>query len=101
PHSPPFGTDLDVLSSGEHVGSRAVRDFITRWAREGMLQASFHGHIHESPDVSGSICTVIEGVQCFNPGQNGGPTATLKYLLFEIEGTTVSANPAVLYADTN
>jgi Icc-related predicted phosphoesterase len=89
-HSPPYGTALDVLSSGEHVGSRAVRDFITRWAKDGKLLASFHGHIHESPEVSGSISTKIEGAQCINAGQNEGQKAALKYVLFEIAGVDVS-----------
>ena len=95
-HSPPYGTDLDVLSSGENVGSRAVLDFVTRWAKDGRLLASFHGHIHESPAVSGSICTMIEGAQCINPGQ----AAVLKYVLFEMEGIKVSVNQAVAWAGT-
>ena len=35
--------------SGVHVGSLAIRNFIKKWARKGLLIAAFHGHIHESP----------------------------------------------------
>jgi Icc-related predicted phosphoesterase len=86
-HSPPYGTDLDMLLTGEHVGSRAVRDFISRWAKDGRLLASFHGHLHESPEVSGSISAMIDGVQCINPGQGSD---VLKYVFFETKGAHVS-----------
>jgi hypothetical protein len=92
-HAPPYGTDLDVFTSGEHVGSRAIRDFITRWANDDRLLASFHGHVHESPEASNSICTMIEGIHCFNPGQNERQKAVLKYVFFEIEGADVSIAP--------
>jgi Icc-related predicted phosphoesterase len=92
-HAPPYGTALDVLSTGEHVGSRAVRDFIARWAKVGKLLASFHGHIHESPEVSGSISTKIEGAQCINPGQSEGQETALKYVLLELKGEEVALFP--------
>lgn len=89
-HSPPYGTDLDALSTGEHVGSLAVRDFITRWAKDGRLLASFHGHIHESPEVSGSSSSMIYGVQCINPGQK---IDVLKYAVFETRESDISLVP--------
>ena len=84
-HSPPYGTPLDVIQSGLQVGSISIRRFIERWAAEGSLLASLHGHIHESPIRSGAIHTRIGGVLCINPGQENGPGAWFRYVLLEIE----------------
>ena len=43
-HAPPYGTRLDRLRSGKHVGSRAVRDFI----EEHQPAICLCGHIHEA-----------------------------------------------------
>jgi uncharacterized protein len=82
-HTPPYGTSLDMLYSGLHVGSVAVREFIERWAEKGLLRASFHGHIHESPRVSGSVVDYIADIECHNPGQT---ETELKYTIWETEG---------------
>lgn len=82
-HAPPYLTNLDMLINGEHVGSKAVRDFIEKWASAGLLKASFHGHIHESPRVSGSSVDYVAGVECHNFGQEEG---TLKYGIYEVPG---------------
>ncbi len=44
PHAPPFGTSVDTLRSGEHVGSTAVREFIERHQPD----LTICGHIHEA-----------------------------------------------------
>ncbi len=44
PHAPPFNTQVDVTSSGLHVGSKAVRTFIEEFQPDLCLC----GHIHES-----------------------------------------------------
>ncbi len=44
PHAPPFNTKVDVVYSGEHVGSRSVRTFIEH--RQPDL--TLCGHIHEA-----------------------------------------------------
>lgn len=80
-HAPPFDTALDMLDSGVHAGSVAVRDFILKWAEDGRLLASFHGHIHESPSVSCSIDSELGGVSCYNPGQND--SEDLRYIVFD------------------
>jgi len=87
-HAPPMNTALDCLGDGRHVGSLAVRRFIERWGATGRLGASFHGHIHESPWVSGRVSDRIGGVPSFNAGQQ--PTV-LRGLLFQSEdvGRTV------------
>jgi len=68
-HCPPYQTKLDMLMNGTHAGSIAIRKFIERWATRGLLKMSLHGHIHESPQVSGSTGVSIHGVLCINPGQ--------------------------------
>ncbi|MBN1779968.1 metallophosphoesterase [bacterium] len=64
-HTPPWGTMLDRLSSGGHAGSRALREHIghRRYA------FSMHGHIHESPRISGQFWDRLGKTACFNPGQ--------------------------------
>lgn len=58
-HTPPAETATDRLSSGAHVGSQAVRQFIERV----QPQVCITGHIHESRGVDRiGRCTVI------NPG---------------------------------
>jgi Icc-related predicted phosphoesterase len=80
-HSPPYGTALDMLDDCSHAGSMAIRDFIELWGGRGKLIASFHGHIHESPFVSGSISEDINGVSCYNPGQSNNEN--VRYILFD------------------
>ncbi len=66
-HAPPFATNLDVLHSGEHVGSIAIRKFIEK--NQPLL--TLHGHIHESPKMSGEIKDRIGKTLCINPGSSG------------------------------
>lgn len=82
-HAPPYKTPLDVIYDGTHVGSLAVRKFIEKWAEKGLLIISFHGHIHESPRRSGSICTKIGNTLCINPGQGSRRGSTFRYVVSE------------------
>ncbi len=63
-HTPPYGTALDVLYDGSHCGSRALAAFI----RKQQPLLTLHGHIHESPDQSGSIVDRIGATVSINPG---------------------------------
>ncbi len=63
-HAPPLGTELDMLHNGEHRGSEAVRRFI----EDMQPLLTLHGHIHESPQVSGSIKQRLGRTLCVNPG---------------------------------
>jgi Icc-related predicted phosphoesterase len=92
-HSPPFGTPLDVIQSGLQVGSVSIRTFIEHWAGEGLLLASLHGHIHESPLRSGAIDTRIQGALCINPGQENGPGGRLRSVLLKVETDPAGADP--------
>lgn len=65
-HEPPAGT-LDVASSGQHIGSRAVLDLVTR-LRPRVLAC---GHVHESPGLARLGDTVV--VNCtMGDGKTGG-----------------------------
>jgi uncharacterized protein len=65
-HEPPAGT-LDVAASGQHIGSRAVLDLVTR-LRPRVLAC---GHVHESPGIERLGDTVV--VNCtMGDGKIGG-----------------------------
>ncbi|RIK68582.1 MAG: hypothetical protein DCC65_03030 [Planctomycetota bacterium] len=65
-HSPPHQSKLDRYYGDQAWGSRAVRGAIEK--HQPLL--SLHGHIHESPDVSGDFKDVIGRTTAVNPGQN-------------------------------
>jgi len=70
-HEPPYGTRLDMLGNGQHVGSRLVRDFIERVQPAAVIT----GHIHESVG-----CDHIGRTPVFNPGMlAGGRYVRLEY----------------------
>lgn len=79
-HCPPQGTPLDVITSGAHVGSLSIRHFIEQWSAKGLLLASLHGHVHESPQRTGAIATHINTTLCINPGQS----EQLQFALLEL-----------------
>ncbi len=56
-HPPPFG-HLDVVRSGEHVGSRSVARIVEKYRPRAVLC----GHIHESPGI------VVGEITMINPG---------------------------------
>lgn len=68
-HSPPRGTNCDMVAPGVHVGSRALRAWVERHQPPLVLS----GHIHESPRVSGAWRDTIGRTISVNPGQFGSP----------------------------
>jgi hypothetical protein len=84
-HGPPFGTALDRLYDGRSAGSRAVRAFIAKT----QPALTLHGHIHESPAVSGAFAERIGKTISVNAGQTG---EKLSAVLFDSErpGETMS-----------
>lgn len=92
-HCPPKDSFLDRTTTGGSVGSLAVRRFIERWAPEGQLLISLHGHIHESPWESGHVWQEIGGVPCFNVGQK---PQHLRALLFDSQTPLDSARLVVV-----
>ncbi|WP_145957689.1 metallophosphoesterase family protein [Labilibaculum antarcticum] len=65
-HSPPYGGKLDVSWEQTHLGSKALTNQISK--RQPIL--SLHGHIHESPMLSGTWIEKIGESYCINPGRN-------------------------------
>ena len=63
-HTPPANTPLDQMPRGRHVGSRALRAFIEQHAPPLTL----HGHIHESPELSGQYAARLGATWSINPG---------------------------------
>jgi Icc-related predicted phosphoesterase len=66
-HCPPYNTRCDVLYNGEHIGSRAIR----RWIERTQPLLTLHGHIHESPEMSGAFCDRVGESLVVNPGASG------------------------------
>jgi Icc-related predicted phosphoesterase len=64
-HMPPHHLGLDECGSGPRVGSVAVYDFL----RASQPRLALHGHIHESPEVSGRWSTWLDRTLCIQPGQ--------------------------------
>lgn len=58
-HQPPYGTALDRVHNGRHVGSREVLRFIA----ERQPAVCFCGHIHESAALD-----TLDGTKLCNPG---------------------------------
>jgi Icc-related predicted phosphoesterase len=77
-HGPPHGTALDQIHGRVSVGSRETRRFLE--ARQPAL--SLHGHIHESPEVSGSFADRLGTTVCVNPGQD--PHQPLRAVTFSM-----------------
>jgi Icc-related predicted phosphoesterase len=65
-HCPPYDTGLDTLYNGKPIGSRSVRVFIERH----QPLVSLHGHIHESPSMSGFFSTRLGTTLGINPGHS-------------------------------
>jgi len=81
-HAPPYDSRLDRLFSVAHpIGSQAVRRFIEE--RRPVL--SLHGHVHESPQVTGAYIDQIGQTLAINPGQGH---ERLHAVLFDLERPT-------------
>jgi len=83
-HSPPYGTRLDLIEGGKSAGSRSIKTFVER--NQPLL--TLHGHIHESPNLSGAYMDRIGETLSVNPGQfiwTGGGVSRLHAVTFETE----------------
>ncbi|MFX1489812.1 MAG: metallophosphoesterase [Promethearchaeota archaeon] len=80
-HNPPSGLDLDVCYDGRKVGSRALYNFL----KINQPKLTFHGHIHESPDVSGKWFSQLGKTICIQPGQSHQHEKTLTYVLVDLD----------------
>ncbi len=64
-HMPPAGLGLDICGDGQQVGSHAIYEFLCQY----QPRLSLHGHIHESPQISGTWKTALGDTLCIQPGQ--------------------------------
>ncbi|MFX1575212.1 MAG: metallophosphoesterase [Promethearchaeota archaeon] len=80
-HNPPANVDLDVTYAGQKVGSKAECTFL----KENQPKLSLHGHIHESPGVSGKWYSQIGNTICIQPGQSRQDEEYLYYVLIDLE----------------
>ncbi|MCL5281379.1 MAG: metallophosphoesterase [Planctomycetes bacterium] len=83
-HAPPQGTGLGNISAETDVGSAAVRAWIKRY--QPFL--TLHGHIHESPRITGIDTVKIGRTTVHQPGQDRF-LGRLVYSIVEIEADTV------------
>jgi Icc-related predicted phosphoesterase len=84
-HTPPFDTPLDTMPRGRHVGSKALRAFIEQHAPPLTL----HGHIHESPALSGRYAAQIGTTWSINPGHEPAAFHAVTLDTDDLAGTIV------------
>lgn len=75
-HAPPDGLGLGTLGGilrGKDVGSAAVH----AWIEKHQPLLTLHGHIHESPDVTGIHTAHIGRTTCHQPGQKAPLAVTV------------------------
>jgi len=79
-HAPPSGMGLGVVGSSDgDVGSAAV----TQWIDDNQPLLTLHGHIHESPDISGTHTTPRGRTICHQPGQRAPMGLTLSIVTID------------------
>lgn len=83
-HDPPFGIGLDNCKDGDKVGSKAMSEFI----KNSNCYMSFHGHIHESPKISGNWFGKLGNTICIQPGQSEYKQLELRYVIVDTEEDT-------------
>ena len=85
-HDPPASLGLDVCSDGKGVGSVSVREFIEK--NQPFL--TLHGHIHESPDVSGKWNALVGRTTSVQPGQGHCVVIDLDALPLAMERSSIA-----------
>ena len=83
-HAPPYNTNLDIIETGEHVGSKAIKKFIERV--QPIL--TLHGHIHESVRC-GFWNQKINKTIAINPGSSY-PQPRLNYVMLNLANLELS-----------
>lgn len=80
-HNPPYGIGLDVCMNVTQVGSKAMIGFL----ENSKAYMSLHGHIHESPIVSGLWYNKLGNTICIQPGQTEMENEELNYAIIDTE----------------
>lgn len=80
-HNPPYGVGLDVCANGLQVGSKAITNFL----ENSNSYMSLHGHIHESPRISGLWYNELGKTICIQPGQTELGEKECYYVIIDTE----------------
>lgn len=80
-HDPPYGIGLDNCKDGDKVGSKAMTQFI----KNSNSYMTFHGHIHESPKISGNWYGKIGNTISIQPGQSEYREPELRYVIVDTD----------------
>lgn len=80
-HNPPYGVGLDVCANGLQVGSKAIMKFL----EDSNSYMSLHGHIHESPRISGIWYNELGKTICIQPGQTELGERKFYYVIIDTE----------------
>ncbi len=93
-HSPPYrslldraaldGKAVDHVPLDVHVGSVAIARFIIE--RQPLL--TLHGHIHESPRLTGSWRQRLGGTHAFSAAHDGPELAVVRFDINDLDGAT-------------
>ena len=97
-HAPPHDTLLDRLYNSSAMGSKAIKTFI----QTEQPSVTLHGHIHESPAVSGAYMQRIGKTISVNPGQPGGLLAAVIFDPYRPEDSmthTLYPRPKQLFSE--
>lgn len=84
-HDPPYGIGLDNCLVGVKAGSKDILKYI----KESNAYMSFHGHIHESPDVSGIWKAKLGETVCIQPGQTEIGEDSMTYVIVDTDSNLV------------
>jgi hypothetical protein len=84
PHMPPKDTKIDIISTGAHVGSQSVRDFILKHKPD----ISLSGHIHEARGRDKIENTIVFNAGMFREGGYVVITKTPEGLTAELKVLT-------------
>lgn len=83
-HNPPYGVGLDVCANGLQVGSKAITNFL----ENSNSYMSLHGHIHESPRISGLWYNKLGKTICIQSGQTELGEKECYYVIIDTELNT-------------
>lgn len=78
-HAPPYGIGLDECQVGYKAGSKDMANYI----KNSGAYMSLHGHIHESPDVSGVWESKLGDTICIQPGQTELGEEKMMYMIID------------------
>ncbi len=83
-HMPPKHLQLDVTGTYLEVGSQSIYDFI----KKNQPYMTLHGHIHESPEITGKWYSKLGNTICIQPGQTELYNEQFVYVIVDTNDNT-------------